>query len=178
MKKIKIISIFVIFILSFISHFMYDIFSNNLFSIIFPVNESIWEHMKLIATPVLIFSIFEYIIYKKKDIDFNNFILSYAISILIGIVFYLIIYLPIHYIFGHNLLVAITILFITFVLVEYISYYIMNYKQIKYSNIIGFSIIILMYFIFGYLTYNPILIDLFYDTSKGIYGIPSKNATD
>ena len=175
MKKIKIISVFVIFILSFISHFMYKMIPNSLFSIIFPVNESIWEHMKLIATPVLIFSLFEYIIYRKKDIDYNNFILSYSISIIIGIVFYLIIYLPIHYIFGHSLLVAIMILFITFVLVEYISYFIMNYKSIKYSNIMGISIIILMYVIFGYLTYNPIEIDLFYDTGKDIYGIPLKN---
>ena len=177
MKKIKIISVFVVFILSFISHFMYNVFPNSIFSIIFPVNESIWEHMKLIATPVLIFSIFEYIIYRKKDIDFNNFILSYVISIIIGIVFYLVLYLPIHYMFGHSLLVAVIILFMTLVLVEYISYYIMNYKEIKYSNIIGFSIIILMYIIFGYLTYNPILIDLFYDTNKDIYGIPSKNIT-
>jgi len=177
MKKIKIISVFVVFILSFISHFMYNILPNSIFSIIFPVNESIWEHMKLISTPVLIFSIFEYIIYRKKDIDFNNFILSYAISIIIGIVFYLVLYLPIHYIFGHSLIVAVIILFMTFVLVEYISYYIMNYKEIKYGNIIGFSIIIIMYIIFGYLTYNPILIDLFYDTNKDIYGIPSKNIT-
>ena len=177
MKKIKIISVFVIFILSFISHFMYDILPNNIFSIIFPVNESIWEHMKLISTPVLIFCIFEYILYKKKDIEFNNFILSYSISIIIGIIFYLIIYLPIHYIFGHSLLVAIIILFMTFILVEYISYYIMSYKKIKYGNIIGFIIIILLYIMFGYLTYNPPLIDLFYDTSKNIYGIPSKNTT-
>ena len=177
MRKIKIIAVFIIFILSFISHFMYDILRYNIFSILFPVNESIWEHMKLISTPVLIFSIFEYIIYKKKDIEFNNFILSYSISIIIGILFYLIIYLPIHYIFGHSLLVAIIILFITFILLEYISYYIMNYKNIKYSNIIGFSIIIFIYIIFGYLTYNPPLIDLFYDTSKNIYGIPGKNTT-
>ena len=177
MKKIKIISVFVVFILSFISHFMYNILPNSIFSIIFPVNESIWEQMKRIATPVLIFSIFEYIIYRKKDIDFNNFILSYAISIIIGIVFYLVLYLPIHYIFGHSLIVAVIILFMTFVLVEYISYYIMNYKEIKYGNIIGFCIIIIMYIIFGYLTYNPILIDLFYDTNKDIYGIPSKNIT-
>jgi hypothetical protein len=156
---------------------MYDILPNSIFSIIFPVNESIWEHMKLIATPVLVFSIFEYIIYKKKDIAFNNFILSYVISIIIGIIFYLIIYLPIHYIFGHSLLVAIIILFMTFILVEYISYYIMNYKKIKYGNIIGLSTFILLYILFGYLTYNPPLIDLFYDTSKDIYGIPSKNTT-
>ena len=172
MRNIKIIGVFVIFILSFISHFMYDWFPNSIFSILFPVNESIWEHMKLLATPVLIFSVIEYIIYRKKDINVNNFLLSYAISIIIGIILYLIIYLPIHYIFGHSLWIAILILFITFIIIQFISYYIMNYKKIKYSNIIGISIIIFLYIVFGYLTYKPIEIDLFYDTSKNIYRIP------
>lgn len=171
MKKIKIISVFIIFLLSFISHFMYDLLPNTIFSIIFPVNESIWEHMKLLVTPVLIFSIIEYIVYKKKDIYFDNFILSYSISMIIGIIIYLIIYLPIHYIFGHNLIFAVILLFVTFIIIEIISYYIMNYIDIKYSNNIGIGIIIFIYIIFGYLTYNPIEIDLFYDTSKNIYGI-------
>ena len=172
MRKIKTIGVFIIFGLSFLSHCIYQWLPNNIFSILFPVNESIWEHMKLVITPVLIFSIFEYFTYKKKDIVFNNYILSYAVSIVIGIIFYLLIYLPIDYIFGHSLFISITILFITFVLIEYISYYIMNYKKIKYNNIIGFSIIILLYIIFGYLTYNPIKSDLFYDIQKKIYGIP------
>lgn len=150
---------------------MYDLLPNTIFSIIFPVNESIWEHMKLLVTPVLIFSIIEYIVYKKKDIYFNNFILSYSISMIIGIIIYLIIYLPIHYIFGHNLIFAVILLFVTFIIIEIISYYIMNYIDIKYSNNIGIGIIIFIYIIFGYLTYNPIEIDLFYDTSKNIYGI-------
>ena len=172
MKKIKIISVFVVFILSFISHFMYNILPNSIFSIIFPVNESIWEHMKLIVTPVLIFSIFEYIIYRKKNIKFNNFLLSYGVSMIIGIMFYLMIYLPINYIFGHSMIVAIILLFITFIIVELVSHYIMNYREIRYSNIIGISLIIVIYIVFGYLTYNPIEINLFYDTEKKIYGIP------
>ena len=172
MNKIKIIGVFVIFILSFISHFIYNLFPNTIFSILFPVNESIWEHMKLIATPTLIFSLFEYFIYKRKNIDNNNFILSYGISIIMGIILYLILYLPIDYLFGHNLLVAIILLFITFIIIEIISYYIMNYNSIKYSNFIGIGTIIFIYFLFGYLTYNPIEIDLFYDTQKNIYGLP------
>lgn len=90
---------------------------------------------------------------------------------IIGIIIYLMIYIPIDYIFGHSAIVAISLLFIIFIILEIISYYIMNYKEIKYSNIIGIGVIIIMYFIFGYLTYNPIEIDLFYDTSKKIYGI-------
>ena len=89
MRKIKIIGCFVIFILSFLSHFMYKWIPNTLFSLIFPVNESIWEHMKLLVTPVLIFSLFEYMIYRKKDINYNNFLLSYSIAMLLGIILYL-----------------------------------------------------------------------------------------
>ena len=48
----------------------------------------------------------------------------------------------------------------------------MNYKNIKNSNVIGIGIIILLYVIFGYLTYNPIETKLFFDTQKKIYGIP------
>ena len=171
MKKIKIIGVFLIFILSFISHFMYEWFPNTLFSILFPVNESIWEHMKLIVTPVLIFSLIEYIVYRKKNISYNNFILSYAISLILGIIIYLMIYLPIDYIFGHSMIFAISLLFLIFIIVEVISYYIMNYREIMYSNLIGIILIIIMYIVFGYLTYNPILNYLFYDTSKKIYGI-------
>jgi len=174
MKKIKTIGVFIIFGLSIISHFMYEWFPNIIFSIILPVNESIWEHMKLLVTPVLIFSIFEYIIYRKKNIEYNNFILSYAVSMILGIIIYLIIYLPIENIFGHSMIVAIVILFITFIVVEFISYYIMNSREIKYSNIIGISLIILIYIVFGYLTYNPIESDLFYDKEKKIYGIPKE----
>ena len=171
MKKVKTIGVYVIFILSFISHFMYDIFPNMIFSILFPVNESIWEHMKLLVTPVLIYSLIEYFIYKRKNIQYNNFILSYGISFIISIIIYLIIYLPIHYIFGHNLLFSISLLFIAFVLIEFISYKIMNYKKIKYNNVLGFSIIILIYIIFCYLTYYPFENGLFYDTTSNLYGV-------
>ena len=174
MKKIKIIGVFIIFILSVISHFIYEWNQTSIFSILFPVNESIWEHMKLLVTPVLIFSLFEYIIYRKKYIDFNNFILSYSISIIIGIISYLILYLPIHYIFGHSTIYAIILLFVIFILIEIVSYYIMNYKKINNSNIIGIIVIIGIYIILGYLTYNPIKIDIFYDTQKNIYGIPKE----
>lgn len=171
MKKIKTIGVYVIFVLSFISHFMYDILPNPLFSILFPINESIWEHMKLLVTPVIIYSLIEYFIYKRKGIQYNNFILSYAISFIISIIVYLIIYLPVHYIFGHNLLFAMFLLFIIFILIQFISYKIMCYKQIKYNNLLGFGIIILIYIIFGYLTYYPIKNDLFYDTTSNSYGI-------
>lgn len=171
MKKIKIIGIIVSFILSFIFHFLYNIFPNTITSIITPVNESIWEHMKLIITSNLIFCLIEFIIYKKKDIKYHNFLFSYAISSIVGIILYLIIYIPLDEIFGHSLIVAIILLLIIFIIINIINYYLMNYQEIKYSNILGLILIILTYSIFGYLTYTPPHINLFYDMSNKYYGI-------
>ena len=57
LKVIKILSVFGIFLLSFITHNGYDIFPNTLTSFFFPVNESIFEHMKMIYTDYIIWSI-------------------------------------------------------------------------------------------------------------------------
>jgi len=174
MKKTKIIGVFIIFLLAFISHFLYKWVPNIVFSILFPVNESIWEHMKLIVTPVLIFSIFEYFYYRKKNIKMNNFLLSYGISSFVGIVVYLLMYIPLDNIFGYKPYIAISLLFIIYILIQFISYYIINSKNIKYSNIIGLFIILFMYIIFGYFTYFPLYISLFYDIQSKGYGIIKK----
>ena len=50
LKKYKILSVFIIFLLMFPLHYVYDKFPNSLTSIFCPVNESIWEHLKLIFT--------------------------------------------------------------------------------------------------------------------------------
>lgn len=174
MKKFKFIGIFIILLLSVFSHFIYDFFPNIIFSIFFPVNESIWEHMKLIITPTLIFMLFEYLFYKKKNIKYNNLSLSYIISIILGIIIYLMIYLPIHYTIGHNLIISIIILIIVYLFIELLSYKLIIRKEIKNSKIISIVLIIITYLVFLTLTYFPPKIDLFYDTQKDSYGILKK----
>ena len=171
MKKIKVIGVFISFILAVILHFIYGWMPNTFISVIAPVNESIWEHMKLIVSSSLIFSIFEYFIYKKKDITFNNFILSYAISCILGIIVYLLLYIPLNDIFGHKAYIAISLLFLILVFVQIVSYYIMNKENIKHSSDIGILLILIIYFAFGYLTFHPPKINLFYDYMNKGYGI-------
>ena len=171
MRKIKFFGIFVIFFMSFIFHFLYEQCPNFISSIFFPVNESIWEHMKLIATPLFIYSIFEYYYLNKNNIKFNNFVLSYALTIIISIFLYLVIYLPIDYFIGHNIILSVGLLFLIFIFSMIINYYLLNTKKINYSKQIGIILFILIYIIFGYLTYNPIKNHLFYDTQEKNYGI-------
>ena len=68
LSTIKKISVFGLFGMSFLTHFIYNIFPNPLFAIFFPVNESIWEHMKLLSTTILLYGIIEYFLLKHYNI--------------------------------------------------------------------------------------------------------------
>ena len=69
LKKIKIINVVFLFLLSFLWHFVYDWFPNNIFALFFPVNESIWEHMKIIYYCLFMGSILEFVLCKKNNIN-------------------------------------------------------------------------------------------------------------
>lgn len=170
-KNIKLISIILAFIFSFFAHFTYEWFHNVFTSILFPINESVWEHMKIIYISIILASIVEYIIYKKKDIKVNNFSISIPSVSIIGIILYLAIYYPIEIVFGHNLIISIILLFIIYIICEVISYYILKSPKIKYQNTIGIILIIISYIVFAYLTYNPPKIPLFIDPQNNTYGI-------
>jgi len=169
-KKIKIIGTVIIFLLCFPLHFLYDFLPNSLFSIFLPVNESIWEHMKIIYTSFVLYGIIDYF-WLKKDNEFNNFLFQLFFVPLIGSILYLAIFVPIYNIIGENMLFSISLLFLIIAVEQIISYLFLTKDNIKYGNIIGIVGIIVMYIIFGYLTYKPIENYIFFDTKDSKYGI-------
>lgn len=170
-KKIKLISIIGIFILSFLAHFMYDWFPSIFISFFFPVNESIWEHMKIIYTSTLIYGIIDYALLKFNKIKFNNFSWQLFFTSVVSIIIFLIIFIPIYNIWGENLWVTLIIMFITYCIGQFISYFILRKKNYKYLNFIAIFMIIFIYVIFIILTYSPPKMPIFYDTLGGYYGI-------
>ena len=171
LSTIKKISVIGLTILTFLTHFIYTWFPNTLFSIFFPVNESIWEHMKLIFTTIMIYGLIEYFIIKYNNLKYNNYLLSVFISALSSIPIYLIIFLPFYYNGINNMFVYISVMITTYIICSYISYYILNLRKIKYQNTISIVLIIICYVIFGYLTYNPLKNRIFLDTKEEKYGI-------
>lgn len=169
MKKLKIIAVFGIFIICFLSHFAYDIFPNFIFSIIFPVNESIIEHMKIIFTSYILYGLLDYFLLKKYKP--NNFVFQLFLVPLICIFLYLIIYIPLFNIFFENMFISISLLFIIIVISQVFSYHLLNYKKIRYEMIIGIIGIILVYFLFFNITYHPLNHYLFKDFVDNTYGI-------
>ena len=171
MKKIKIFIIILAFLLSFPIHFIYDIFPSFFTSIIAPVNESIWEHMKIIYTSILLSSIIEYFIYKKKRYDTNNFFISIPISSILGIIFYLVIYLLIDLFIPHSFFIAIFIMLITYIFSNIISYIILNKKEIPNQKELGISLVLISYIVFTHLTYYPPKSYMFIDQITSTYGV-------
>ena len=170
LKKIKTFSVFGMFLLCFLTHFLYNWFPNSLFSIFFPVNESIWEHMKMIASSILLFSILEYFLYKKFRVSHNNFVLSLFLEISLAIIIFLIIYLPIYHFIGSSFILNIIVLFISIYFVNIISFYILSLRPL-HKEVLSLVGIILIYILFGIFTYYPPFNDLFFDKMDNKYGI-------
>ena len=170
-KKLKIIGIIIAFALCFPLHFLYDKFPCFITSIIAPVNESIWEHMKIIFTSILFSGIIQKIIVKVKHLPYKNICISNIIAAASSIPIFLIIYLPIYYLIGEVLFVTIFIMFVVIVISQIITLCIINIKKdLKLENLaILFTIII--YILFGLLTYFPPEITLFKDPITLTYGI-------
>ena len=175
LKKIKIISTIGIFILCFIFHFVYEIMPNTLTAIFFPVNESIWEHQKLIFTSVIMYGIIDYIILQKFKIKYNNFFTSLFVSAFTIIPIFLTLYLPLYHKIGPKMSLNIGIMLIAIIISQVISYHILKAKNFSTINIISLILIIISYIILAYLTYNPIKDELFFDTEKEKYGINNYN---
>ena len=168
--KLKILGIVIAFLLCFPLHFLYERFPNFLTSIIAPVNESIFEHMKLLFTSIIISGIIQKLIVKKKKLNINNVCISNFVAAVSSIPIFLIMFIPIYKIIGENLPITIIIMLIAIVIAEYISYIIMKKKNLKLENTI-IILAILVYIIFGILTYNVPHNELFRDPIHNYYGI-------
>lgn len=173
MKKNKLfvlINTIGIFAFSFITHNLYTWFPSFITSI-FPVNESLYEHMKLIfITPVIFSTILYFIFYFKKH-KINNFLLGLLSSSIFNIIVFYIVYLPIYKLIGENMIFTFIWYFISIGLSQIVNYFIINKKNNSLLNIISLVLIIFDITVMTYFTYHPIITEFFRDPKENYYGI-------
>lgn len=162
MKKIFYISSFILFLFACLLHFVYDFFNQSfLIGIISPINESIFEHTKLILVPLTIFYTMYFIINKNK-LNINKYFFSFLMSILLGIILVPMFYYGYTKSFGfESVVIDISITFIVMFLsnVFFLNYY-LNYKFfINYK--ICILLIIWIYCFYIYATFSKISFPLF-----------------
>ncbi|QVK17553.1 hypothetical protein KHQ81_11935 [Mycoplasmatota bacterium] len=171
-KKWFIVGTIFIILFGSLLHFVYEWSGNNpLVGIFGAVNESTWEHLKLLFWPALLFSIVEYIFLDK---DYNNYITAKAVSFYLGIFLIISLFYTYTGIIGENcLFMDIAIFIISVIISQYIGYKIMTSDKdvSKQVNIISLIAIVILIFAFVIFTFDPPKIPLFKDPITGKYGI-------
>ena len=85
MLKIILISIPILFVLGSLLHFAYNFTNQNaIIGLFAPINESVFEHSKLLLTPLTLFWNILFFI-EKSDVNINNYFFSMLISIIVSI---------------------------------------------------------------------------------------------
>ena len=142
------------FLIAIPAHFLYELLPFPLFAIYFPINESIFEHIKLIFTPIIITYLIFYL-FKKKNIDLDKYLSSLIISIFSSLVIMLLTYYLSYSILKKDIvIISILCLFISIISSQYLSLYTYQ-KNIKWSKEISIYVILTFTFTLLILTVNP-----------------------
>ena len=172
-KRWIVIGIPVLFVLGSIVHSLYDISGQNVFvGLFFPVNESVWEHLKMVVLPIILWwSIYYIVMGEKYKINKDKWFTSALISLLVALIT-----IPLfHYFyieaFGiESVVIDIIILFLAIAFGQLLALHYYNYgKGINYIIVIAIMIFIIG--VFMYFTFNPPHLQIFMDTETGQYGI-------
>ena len=166
-----IIGIIFISILGSFFHFTYELSGYNIVIGSFSaVNESVWEHLKLVFFPLLIFSAIEYMKIKKEA---NNFLLGKAIASYVMPAVIVIIFYSYEMATGsHSFAIDMLSYFVSIIVGQFISYKILcSEKKGKGIQIISLIAIIILALIFVIFTFIPPEIFIFEDSTTGQYGI-------
>ncbi|MCK9497638.1 MAG: DUF6512 family protein [Candidatus Colwellbacteria bacterium] len=151
-------------------HFAFAASGNNLaVALIAPVNESVWEHLKLFFFPFLLFALIEYRFIGRP---IKNFWFTKGSLSLLGPLFIVAMFYTYSSLLGGNFLVAdIGIFVISAGISAKIGYNIMTHKMVqKRSREVAIGIIVFMAIAFTIFTFRPPENELFADPLTGGYG--------
>lgn len=158
-------------ILGTLMHFFYE-WSGDLtiIGILCPVNESVWEHLKLIFYPFIFWEIAEYFILNEHT--------SLAFSKLCGALCGMTATLAVHYIYtgasGKESMAADIISFVLGIGAAFgVSFLIMKNrtKKSRLCELISIICTVIICLLFTIFTFMPPLTPLFKDVTNGAYGI-------
>lgn len=163
----------IIFLLGSLLHFLYDFSGENIIAaIISPVNESVWEHLKMLLLPMIGWWVLYYIVNGSKfNINKDKWFASTVIALLVSIISIPLMY----YFYTEALGVELVVVDILILLIAIIFGQLVAFNYYKHSEGIDYRVAILVLFgivlIFTMFTFNPPHLPIFQDTSTGKYGI-------
>lgn len=161
-KRYTIIGIFFVLVTGSLAHFLYGwTNSHKLIGLFAPVNESVWEHMKLLFFPMLAYSIIMIFKFRTK---YPCMISSFCFGILAGVFFIPLFYYAYTSVLGKNLFILdISVFLFSIVIAFWLSYKLTLSGRLKPYTLLLCVLVCIFLICFFVFTYNPPDTTLFQD---------------
>lgn len=169
--KIEILGFIISCIIGTLLHFLYNWSGESkLVALFAPINESPWEHMKMLFFPFLAFTIF--ITIKLRQDKFNTLYSNYT-AIVIGMIVTLCYFYTLNGMLGgNNEWVNLSSYFVGMAFAFIVSYFLINNSVGNgYPNTFGGIMLVVTCLVFFLFTFKPPLIPLFQDPINLTFGI-------
>lgn len=135
------------------------------------VNESTWEHMKLLFVPLFLFTMVQFIVFAEP---LRNFFAVKSLAILLGLLSIPALFYTYNGMFGKSPdWVNVLIFFLADALVFFLSRRLLLRGALRGGawQLAGFLLLWLFAFAFVLFTYRPPQLPLFQDPTNGLYGL-------
>ena len=150
-------------------HFVYKISGNNLIIGLFnPVRESVWEHLKLMFFPFLLWWIVIYIKkHKEYEITLDTWIVSAAVSLVVSVSSVVLLYYSYTGALGiKSVFIDILLVFVCYFISLCVASHFLKYiDPDKWAVIISIIVITVTFISFIAFTFNPPQLPIFFDNS-------------
>lgn len=170
-KKYIIVSVIIIFILGSVFHFIYDVCGKlAVLAPFFPINESIWEHLKLSLYPILVVNL---VLCNKAGLSIKKQLISSVLSILTSIFLIIVLYYTLKYGFNvFSLPIDLSIYFISLIVGQIL--FVHSEKFLIYKNsrfLLAFIVLIVLIILFALFTFKAPELPIFQDPRNLTYGL-------
>ena len=162
-----------LFVIGAILHFAYPVLGKSPWVGLFaPVNESVWEHTKLILFPCILFWSLFYV-FRGKSYGINQ--AKWFQGALFSLIASIVVMLTLYYLYTGALGVELLWVDILLLLISIMAGQLLGLHVYRYGEGVSFAVVVVTFFLifllFVLLTFFPPHIPLFQDGQTGGYGI-------
>lgn len=174
-RKWFLFSIPSIFLMGSLFHFVFEFTGKNIMlAPFFPVNESVYEHLKLTFYPILLWQLIGYVFLKNKiTFIFKKQIIFTAIAVITSSSLMVFLYYSVLGAFNiHSITADISFYFISIVIGQSLGLHLYNKcEDNRNLFLLSIAIVLFMFISFIIFTFIPPKLPLFLESSSGTYGI-------
>lgn len=167
LKLFALIGVIFVIITGCLSHFLYDWSGqNHILGLFVPINESVWEHLKLLFFPMLLYGLLMVSLFRA---EYPSIIPSLCLGLLSGALFIPVFYYAYTSVLGRNIFILDMAAFILSIITAFlITYRLSSSLALKSFTLILAGLVCILFICFVIFTYHPPAAGIFDDpTSSG-----------